>query len=102
MATLARVHLHLRTLPPRQRAVVVLLALFSSTLALALTHRVPAPAGLVLEAAAALALLSAFILSLSQQPPVTRRWLALALVAFFVLAFVAGVIASTLSLHPHP
>ncbi len=60
-----------RILPPRQRAVVILLAL-----------------------------VSALILSLSQQPPATRRWLAVGVVAFFVLAFVAGVVAPTLSPHP--
>ncbi len=101
MDPLTRVRLHLRTLPLRQRAVVVLLALFSCALTLTLTPLVPAPAGLLLKAAA-LALLSAFILSLSQQPPASRRWLALGIVAVFVLAFGAGVVASTLSLHPHP
>jgi len=89
-------HLHVRTLPRRQRAVVILCALFSSALGLTLTHLVSAPADLVLDAAAALALVSALILSLSQQPPVTRRWLAVGVVAFIVLGFVAGVAASTL------
>jgi hypothetical protein len=95
MAPLTRVRVHLRSLPPRQRAVVVLLALFSC--ALALTHVLPPPAGLLLEAAAALALLSALILSLSQQPPASRRWLILAAVAVMALAFVAGVALSRLA-----
>ncbi len=90
---------HFRTLPRRQRAVVVLLALFS--IALGLTHVVHSPTGLVLDAAAALALVSALALSLSQQPPATRRWLAVGVVAVFALAFVAGVTASALSPHPH-
>jgi len=55
MDTLTRVRVHLRTLPPRQRAVVVLLALCSS--AFALTHVIPAPASLLLEAVTALAFL---------------------------------------------
>ncbi len=102
MDPLTRVRVHLRSLPPRQRAVVILCALFSSALGLTLTHLLSAPAGLVLDAAAALALVSAFILSLSQQPPAIRRWLALGVGAVFVLACGTGVVASTLSLHPHP
>ncbi len=42
MATRARVRLHLRSLPPRQRAVVVLLYTFSATLALS-SLRPPPP-----------------------------------------------------------
>ncbi len=83
---------HFRSLPPRQRAVVILLAFFS--IALGLTHLVHPPAALLLDAAAGLALLLALALALSQQPPASRPWLALALVALLTLAVLAGVALS--------
>ena len=50
------------------------------------------PAALLLDAAAGLALL----LALAQQPPASRRWLTLALVALVTVAVVAGVALSRL------
>lgn len=52
MAPLTRLRLHLRSLPPRHRAVLLTRALFILTLTRALTHVVPSPAGLLLDAVA--------------------------------------------------
>ncbi len=85
---------HLRSLPRRQRAVVVLLAL--SSIAFALAPLIHSPAALLLDSAAGLALLLALALSLAQQPPASHRWLTLALVALVTVAVVAGVALSRL------
>ncbi len=85
---------HLRSLPRRQRAVVALLAL--SSIAFALAPLIHSPAALLLDSAAGLALLLALALSLAQQPPASRRWLTLALVALVTVAVVAGVALSRL------